>query len=333
VDLMLGNQNTGGSGVDALSDMEHAVGSDFADTLLGTAASNTIEGRGGVDTIDSRAGADNLLVRDIGPDNVTCGADADSVVADDPGIDTLAADCETVAFGDSIPPETTIDAGPEGDIAETSPSFTFSANEAGATFECSVDGAAFAPCTSPTEIGPLGAGTHTFDVRAKDTFGNTDATPAKRTVNLPGEDGGGGGGDGGDGGGGGDGGSGGGGSGADITPPVVTKLRVVKARFRVGRRPTALSAAKRGSAFRYRLTETAVVSIVIKKCRTKKFKRCRAVGTLVRSAKKGKNSTKFSGRLGRKALKAGRYRAVVTAVDPAGNRSRRAQATFTVVRK
>lgn len=47
----------------------------------------------------------------------------------------------------------------------------------GLTFECSLDGSAFAPCTSPVSYNTLAPGNHTFAVRAKDNAGNVDATP------------------------------------------------------------------------------------------------------------------------------------------------------------
>jgi hypothetical protein len=41
----------------------------------------------------------------------------------------------------------------------------------------------------------------------------------------------------------------------------------------------------------------------------------------------------FSGRIGLKPLRAGRYRATVAATDAAGNRSKRRRTSFTVVRR
>jgi large repetitive protein len=81
---------------------------------------------------------------------------------------------------DSVAPETTIDSGPPAFSNSTSATFTFSANEAGATFECSLDGAATAPCTSPTTIGPVSPGNHFYFVRARDAAGNLDPSAASR---------------------------------------------------------------------------------------------------------------------------------------------------------
>jgi hypothetical protein len=78
---------------------------------------------------------------------------------------------------DLTAPETTIDSGPDSPTEEATATFTFSADEAGVTFECSLDGAAFAVCTSPAEVGGLTPGDHTFRARARDAAGNADATP------------------------------------------------------------------------------------------------------------------------------------------------------------
>lgn len=88
---------------------------------------------------------------------------------------------------DTTPPETTITGGPaEGSTITTAqPQFSFTSTEAG-TFECSVDGAAFVGCLTPFTTAPLASGTHSFRVRAIDTSGNIDASPATRnfTVDL-----------------------------------------------------------------------------------------------------------------------------------------------------
>jgi type VII secretion-associated serine protease mycosin len=83
--------------------------------------------------------------------------------------------------GDTTPPETTIDSGPSGTTTQTSATFAFSASEAGGTFECSLDAAAWAACSTPKSYTGLPAASHTFRVRAKDAAGNVDPTPAEQT--------------------------------------------------------------------------------------------------------------------------------------------------------
>jgi hypothetical protein len=72
---------------------------------------------------------------------------------------------------DATAPITQFDATPADPSNDTTPTFAFSASET-ATFECSLDGGAFAACTSPVTAAALGDGGHTFAVRATDAVGN-----------------------------------------------------------------------------------------------------------------------------------------------------------------
>ncbi len=87
---------------------------------------------------------------------------------------------------DTTGPETAIGVGPAqgSTITSSSTSFSFTSPDLGATFECSLDGAAWAPCTSPQSLTSLGDGQHTFQVRAKDAAANTDPSPASRTFTV-----------------------------------------------------------------------------------------------------------------------------------------------------
>lgn len=84
---------------------------------------------------------------------------------------------------DTSTPDTTIVSGPSGQVASSSATFTFLSPDAGpgAVFECSLDGSAFAVCTSPISYEGLAMGVHTFSVRVRDASGNYDPTPATRT--------------------------------------------------------------------------------------------------------------------------------------------------------
>ncbi len=70
-------------------------------------------------------------------------------------------------------PTTTIDSKPANPTKATSASFAYHASQAGASFECRLDGAAFAGCDSDgiDYAGPLTDSTHTFQVRAKSEAG------------------------------------------------------------------------------------------------------------------------------------------------------------------
>jgi hypothetical protein len=83
---------------------------------------------------------------------------------------------------DTIAPDTTITStGPSSPTSSTSATFTFTSNEGGATFECSLDGTAFTGCSPGQTYASLGQGSHTFQVRARDAATNIDPTPASRT--------------------------------------------------------------------------------------------------------------------------------------------------------
>jgi hypothetical protein len=82
---------------------------------------------------------------------------------------------------DTTAPETTLTEKPAAFSSRVSPSFSFTANEGPPTFECKLDDGAYQPCTSPKQYVLLSEGQHTFLVRAKDSSGNVDPTPAEYT--------------------------------------------------------------------------------------------------------------------------------------------------------
>jgi hypothetical protein len=80
-------------------------------------------------------------------------------------------------YSGSHPPQTTITQSPS-DGTSTSATVAFTSSAGSATFECKLDAGAFAPCTSPKTYSGLALGSHTVQVRATDSGGTTDPTPA-----------------------------------------------------------------------------------------------------------------------------------------------------------
>jgi hypothetical protein len=121
------------------------------------------------------------LAIDVGDDSST----TVRATATDAAGNTSACSSSSIDYvEDSTAPETTIDAGPEDPTTDPTPTFAFSSSEPGSTFECSVDGGASSPCSSPHTTEPLEEGMHTFAVRATDPAGNADPTPATRTFEV-----------------------------------------------------------------------------------------------------------------------------------------------------
>jgi Tol biopolymer transport system component len=115
--------------------------------------------------------------------------------------------------------------------------------------------------------------------------------------------------------------------GADTTAPRISRLRMTRRHFAVGRRRTPLAArTRRGTAFVFRLSENARTTIAISR------KRHRRV-VLVRRTRAGANRIAYTGRTRGRVLRLGRYRATVRAADTAGNRSAPKRVTFTVRRR
>jgi Tol biopolymer transport system component len=146
-------------------------------------------------------------------------------------------------------------------------------------------------------------------------------------------------------------------AGGKPSKPAITGASLLHKRFRVGKRATAkrASVARRrtpkGTAFRFRLSAAADLTITVQRrvrgrraggaCRkpTRKLRKRPACvrfvkrGTLTRRGLAAKrHSIAFSGRVGRKALKPGRYRATLRARNVAGT-SRRVHLAFRVVRR
>jgi hypothetical protein len=77
-----------------------------------------------------------------------------------------------------------ITSGPSGTEASSDATFTFSSSDGAASFDCSLDGGAYEPCSSPSEYSGLADGTHFFQVRiqAVDKSAETDFAERQWTV-------------------------------------------------------------------------------------------------------------------------------------------------------
>ncbi|MEX2393339.1 MAG: hypothetical protein WD826_02550, partial [Actinomycetota bacterium] len=73
---------------------------------------------------------------------------------------------------DGTAPVVTIDWGPKRRTDSKKATFHFHSEPAGVPLECSLDGKAFASCTSPVHYKNLKVGKHTFQVRATDAARN-----------------------------------------------------------------------------------------------------------------------------------------------------------------
>ena len=138
-----------------------------------------------------------------------------------------------------------------------------------------------------------------------------------------------------------------------VPPPSLTGARLSHARFRVAKAATALAAATPlGTSFLFTLSAGARVQIAIvhavtglrrgKLCvaptralgrgHAHRCTRTVALGTLTRAHElAGADRVAFSGRLGRRPLAPGAYRAILTATNGSGS-SRAVALAFTVLR-
>ena len=79
---------------------------------------------------------------------------------------------------DETAPETAIGGGPSDPTESKSATFTLTASEEVARFECSLDAGPYARCASPERVNGLRRGDHKLSVRAVDLAGNADSSPA-----------------------------------------------------------------------------------------------------------------------------------------------------------
>jgi PKD domain len=138
----------------------------------------------------------------------------------------------------------------------------------------------------------------------------------------------------------------------DRTRPQVLSASVAPSVFAPSSRATAISAARKGTKFRWRLSEKASLRIGIelrtlgrrvgRSCLADTRARRRRAACIRFSAKgaltrrnrpAGAGTTAFTGRVGTRKLEPGRYRATFTATDPSRNKSAPRRIYFRVVRR
>jgi hypothetical protein len=119
----------------------------------------------------------------------------------------------------------------------------------------------------------------------------------------------------------------------DTRAPLVSRFRAAPSVFAVARARTPLAPRlARGTRFRFTLSEAASVTLKIQRAVSGRRTHYRTRGALSRSAKRGPNIVRFGGRLGKRALRPGRYRVRITATDAADNRSAPRIARFRIAR-
>jgi hypothetical protein len=100
------------------------------------------------------------------------------------GAGSFSAQSQPVLFIDGTPPDTAIQGSPPA-MTDATASFSFIGGDgsgSGVTgYQCSLDDADFAACTSPSGYTGLDSRSHTFAVRAVDAAGNVDPTPDAHT--------------------------------------------------------------------------------------------------------------------------------------------------------
>lgn len=114
----------------------------------------------------------------------------------------------------------------------------------------------------------------------------------------------------------------------DTTAPRLTAAKLIAKRFRVAAGATALAAARRGTRLDLVASKASWLRIDVRRA----GRRGAPLGTLTRTLREGANRVAFTGRLGQRALRPGRYVLRLVATDADGRRSTANALTFTVIR-
>ena len=127
----------------------------------------------------------------------------------------------------------------------------------------------------------------------------------------------------------------------DLTPPQLRGLHLLRRHWSVGDRDTVLAARvwpHGGTSLLFTASEPGVLIVRVQRealgdraCRTH-CHRFRTVATLMRQFDTTPSCFWYSGRVAGRALRPGRHRFLVRAIDATGNRTRTRRLTFTVER-
>lgn len=126
-------------------------------------------------------------------------------------------------------------------------------------------------------------------------------------------------------------------------PPVISKLRATSKRFRIGKRGTAISGAKRapfGTIIKFTLSEPATMKFTISCVKPKGAKLKKACKKLAKKptitrkvAVAGPTNFVFTGRMGTKPLSLGSYKMSIVATDSEKLSSKTSTIKFKIVRR
>jgi hypothetical protein len=119
------------------------------------------------------------------------------------------------------------------------------------------------------------------------------------------------------------------------TTPALTSLRLIPSRFRVaavarGARTAKAGRPPAGTRIEFTLSQAAQVTFTVHRARPKR--RWKKAGVFTREAQSGANSLRWGGRIGRQALKPGRYRLSAQAGSGNGPLSEQLRTRFRIVR-
>jgi RTX calcium-binding nonapeptide repeat (4 copies) len=165
---------------------DSAAGGTGNDSISTGTGNDTVNPGPGADVVNTGDGNDTINARDgEAADTIDCGNGIDTLTADIG--DAYSSDCETVdllAPPDTTPPNTSIGKTKiKGRAGKAK--FSFSSSEPGSSFLCRLGKKRFKPCSSPKAYRNLKPGRHRFQVKARDSAGNLDPSPASKKFRIP----------------------------------------------------------------------------------------------------------------------------------------------------